>query len=178
MKLWLTWVFAWMDHMFGANPRKCNQIYTVFLQQVGYQRNDLQKMLGDNFELASRQIDEYNVSGLFPFIHFMALYCKGVITKNEMIATLYILCESSDQPPDLVYQVFKQIDAEVTQSNIKAAMDPDENVRVDNFNKHGILPCLIVDYKKAVDSNKNFYINVYNSLQEFNRLNTSPAEGS
>lgn len=176
MNVALNYLEKALDAVFGANPLKCKQMYNIFLHQVAYQRNAMQTELGDGFTNAHNIMDGYNISGLFPFIHFMALYCKGVITKNEMIGTLYVMCDESKQPRNLVYHVFKQIDKDVTYDSLFAAMDPNIDIRVEIFNEFGILPSLVAEYKKAVDSDGNFYMNMFNSIKDFHAAN-EPTEG-
>jgi len=148
--------------LFGANRFKCAVMYNLFLAQVANQRMGLRASFKteEGFKLASQQLDFYNVSGFLPFIYFTANYLNGTITYNEMLVSLYIMCEKSKQPYTLIGNVFAHMDSVITPENISEAIEANDEQRFEIFKKHGMIPIMIAEYKKSTDNNTNLYISM------------------
>jgi len=154
--------------VFGANRFKCAVLYNLFLAQVANQRVGLRASFKteEEFKIAAKQLDFYNISGFLPFIYFTSNYMQGTITYNEMLTSLYIMCEKSKQPYTLISQVFTHLDAAVTAETISEAIEADDEKRFAIFTKHGMIPIMIAEYKKSIDNDTNVYIGMLSVIYD------------
>lgn len=145
---------------FGVDYGKCKLAYDLYLNQLGLQLTRIEPLLVD-YDLTKDQVTEmfaeHNILGFLPFIHFTSLCNDGTISKRELVVILFHMCEMSQQPPSLVYQIFSHIDSSITADMVVEADTLQLEGCKQFFGDHGILPILIAQYKHVATSGGNIY---------------------
>lgn len=148
------------EMIFGVDYGKCKLAYELYLNQLGLQLTQLEPLLGE-YDLTKDQVTEmftkHNILGFLPFIHFTALYDSGTISKRELVAILFHMCDMSGQPTSLVYQIFAHMNSTITAEMISNADGIDLKDCRQFFSEFGIIPILISQYGHVVSIGGNIY---------------------
>jgi len=151
------------EMIFGVDYGKCKLAYELYLNQLGLQLMKITPILGD-YNLTKEDVTDmfakHNIFGYLPFIHFSVLCQQGVISKRELVAILYHMCDSSNQPPSLVRQIFSFMDSSLTTDMISEAHELELEEYQQFFEEYGILPILISEYHDVCENGSNIYASV------------------
>lgn len=168
------WKTLMREVLFGVDYNKCGLVYDLYLSQLGLQLSLMEPIFTEHNitkHQAHTMLAKYNILGLLPFVHCMRLYLQRVISKRELVAILFHMCDKTSQPPSLVYNIFAHIDDNISTTLIDAAATLESGQFKTYVDEHGIIPVLISQYNQVVTTNGNIYANMVDIIIELEQLN-------
>lgn len=159
------------EMLFGVDYGKCRLAYDLYLNQLGLQLSQMESVFAEHGVTKAQVTEmftEHNILGFLPFIHFTALYDCGTVSKRELVAILFYMCEVSKQPIGLVHQIFAHMDATLTADMVTEAAELKLEEYKPFIEEHGILPVLITQYKQVTSTGGNIYASMVDVILAIN----------